>query len=313
MSVTLKDIAARCGVSATVVSAVLNHRNGRIGCSADRRQQIFEVASKLGYRPNLLARSMVLRRSPIVAVMLNLTSSQFISGPNVYFTELFPPLVFKLNEHNLEAIFAPYRDESDQLERLERLYKEGLVGGIITNLMPGNYQRIAKKISEINLPYMILGYPYGFDCHCVYTASSFEWLPEYKKKHGIKDSFYLTQFLGNLRLAKIPFPEDYYWISEPISIDHSILQNPENLIICAGYSLFYKLPVIPHNVIIIESQANSHNLPEGVPAIISKSSEQSEKVDLVAKNLADWMLNDNEPKIRKNQLFSTAKNYEFRL
>ena len=38
--VTLKDIADRCGVTPTVVSAVLNGRSGRISCSAEKRELI---------------------------------------------------------------------------------------------------------------------------------------------------------------------------------------------------------------------------------------------------------------------------------
>jgi len=56
MSVRLKDIADRCGVSATLVSAVLNRRHGRIGCSAALRSKILDVASSMDYHPNRLVR-----------------------------------------------------------------------------------------------------------------------------------------------------------------------------------------------------------------------------------------------------------------
>ena len=55
--VTLKDIATRCGVTPTIVSAVLNGRNDRITCSPAKRQQIQQVAKELDYQANFFARS----------------------------------------------------------------------------------------------------------------------------------------------------------------------------------------------------------------------------------------------------------------
>lgn len=312
MQITLKDIAAQCGVSATTVSAVLNQRQGRIGYSEARRRQILEVAAKLDYHPNLLARSMVSRRSPMVGVMLNIAGGKFNSGHNKYFDQVFPPLTFKLNERNLEVLFVPYHDEEDQIARLDRLYKERLVGGIITNLIPQQYGRIAGKLSDLDLPYIILGYPQGFDCHCVYSIDCYDWLPEYEKSLGIKRSFLLIQHRNELQLLGMPFPESYYWLAEPVQIDEAIIRDPENLIICSGTSLYHKLSVSPRNAIIMEERRLCHELPERVPAVIIDSRYRTEIVDLVARNLADWMQTGKEPKIRKNQILLIHDKREFR-
>ena len=69
---TLRDIAAKCGVSRTLVSVVLNGKEGKISCSEACRQKIRETARQMGYAPNCLARSMSSGRSPVVAVMLHL-------------------------------------------------------------------------------------------------------------------------------------------------------------------------------------------------------------------------------------------------
>lgn len=83
--VTLKDIAAYCGVSPTIVSVVLNGREGHIACADECRRAIREAAKKLGYRPNLLARSMVARQVPLVGVMLHLTERIFPKEPTSIF------------------------------------------------------------------------------------------------------------------------------------------------------------------------------------------------------------------------------------
>ncbi|MBE6374202.1 MAG: LacI family transcriptional regulator [Lentisphaerae bacterium] len=54
---TLKDIAALCGVTPTVVSAVLNHRKGTVSCSEKKRRLIEKTAAELHYHVNSMARS----------------------------------------------------------------------------------------------------------------------------------------------------------------------------------------------------------------------------------------------------------------
>lgn len=312
MSATLKDIALRCGVSATLVSTVLNHRQGRIGCSELRRRQILAVAAEMNYHPNLLARSMVSRRSPMVGVMLNIESEEFNTGYHSYFNQVFPALTFQLNERNLEVLFVPFHDEKGQMERLDRLHREGLVGGIITNLIPRHYHQIAARLSEFDLPYMILGYPYGFDCHCVFCLDRYDWLSEYQKAHDFRQSFLLIEYRGQLQLLRMPFPEDYYWLAEPMSVDEKIILDPDNLIICSGVSLYHQLNVPPCNVVIMEEPRSIHSLPANVPAFITKSSRRSDIVSLAASNLADWMQNGREPEIRKNLISPSHSNMEVR-
>lgn len=69
MSVTLKDVAARVGVSPTVVSAVLNNRR-YIRVSKERRDYIHSVAKEMGYYPNVQAVSLRKKQNPTVGVFL---------------------------------------------------------------------------------------------------------------------------------------------------------------------------------------------------------------------------------------------------
>jgi DNA-binding LacI/PurR family transcriptional regulator len=86
MSVTLKDIADRAGVSITTVSRVLNGRESAVQIREETRKRIFSIAAEMGYRPNLIARA--LRGSPsfLIGVLAqNITSlfhSQIIVGLN---------------------------------------------------------------------------------------------------------------------------------------------------------------------------------------------------------------------------------------
>ncbi len=61
MTVTLKDVASRAGVSIKTVSNVINGNNARVG--AQTREQILAVIEELRYRPNATAKGLRTRRS----------------------------------------------------------------------------------------------------------------------------------------------------------------------------------------------------------------------------------------------------------
>ncbi|MDD2440531.1 MAG: LacI family DNA-binding transcriptional regulator [Eubacteriales bacterium] len=74
--ITIKDIAERAGVSYATVSRALN---GRSDVSEVTRQRIFELAREMGYQPNAIARSLVRRKSDIIAVVVPDVSNPFFA------------------------------------------------------------------------------------------------------------------------------------------------------------------------------------------------------------------------------------------
>jgi LacI family transcriptional regulator len=75
MSITIKDVAKRVGVTPATVSMVINHKP-RI--SDETRRKVFEAIEELDYFPHAGARSLVLQRTRTVGV-----SAPLISGPAV--------------------------------------------------------------------------------------------------------------------------------------------------------------------------------------------------------------------------------------
>jgi len=66
--VTMHAVAARAGVSQSAVSLVLNGAPARIGAAT--RERILRAAAELGYRPNLIARGLVHRRSYAIGLLV---------------------------------------------------------------------------------------------------------------------------------------------------------------------------------------------------------------------------------------------------
>ena len=64
---TIKDIARLADVSAATVSNVLNGKPG--AASKQKAAEIFAVAERLQYRPNILAKSLKLQRSKTIGII----------------------------------------------------------------------------------------------------------------------------------------------------------------------------------------------------------------------------------------------------
>lgn len=73
---TTHDVARRAGVSQATVSLVLGG-NPRARVSAQTRERVVRAAGELGYRPNLVARGLVQRKSYAIGVMVPDLSNPF--------------------------------------------------------------------------------------------------------------------------------------------------------------------------------------------------------------------------------------------
>ena len=64
--VTLKEVAERCGVSATTVSNVIN---GKAKTSEETRKRIMKVIKETGYRPNYMAQGLRVKKTKTIAII----------------------------------------------------------------------------------------------------------------------------------------------------------------------------------------------------------------------------------------------------
>ena len=103
--VTIKDVAARAGVSKGAVSLAFNHKPG---LSETTRDRIFRAARELGWAPNLTARTLAGSRVDVVGLaicrparMLGLEPfyMEFVSGVESVLTEHSCSLLLRLVRH----------------------------------------------------------------------------------------------------------------------------------------------------------------------------------------------------------------------
>ena len=74
---TLKDIALEAGVSTTAVSKVLNNRGG---ISKDTENRIREIAKRLNYSPNIVAKSLKVNRTKTIGFVVSDSSHSFFGS-----------------------------------------------------------------------------------------------------------------------------------------------------------------------------------------------------------------------------------------
>jgi LacI family transcriptional regulator len=120
--ISIKDIARQVGTSPSTVSRVVN---GKQHVNSEKRKQILSLINETGYVPNKAARSMVLRRSFTVGLVIADTFN------------MFQQQLFSIIERYLEALgyhtlflFVKF-DEADEEACLNRLKKEKLDGIIL--------------------------------------------------------------------------------------------------------------------------------------------------------------------------------------
>lgn len=299
--VTLQDIANVCGVSRALVSVVLNGKEGRISCTEACRQKIHETAEQLGYAPNRLAQSMSSGRPPVVAVMLHLDVTELFSGSYYYFNELFPKLTLELNARGLEVMFIPCRSAGEFITRFERLQSDGLAGAVISNIFPDAYTEFAGKLANSGMPYMILGYPYGVDCHCIYYKRSFQWLDAYLASHReYQHCWILTRIQDKHVLCRYPFKHDYIWLAEKSEPLPEILQEDTALIVCAGLSLYKAHHEMLRHPLIWERMQKAELLPPGVANHLEVPAGVRSKIAAIAaEQVADWLLLGKESEMKQ--------------
>ena len=74
VTVDIKFIASRAGVSPATVSRVLN---GTKSVSPQLKQQVLSAVDKYDYHPNMMARGLIIRRSNLIGVVTPNVSSYF--------------------------------------------------------------------------------------------------------------------------------------------------------------------------------------------------------------------------------------------
>ena len=120
MTVTLKDVAERAGVSRSAVSRTFTEG---ASVSAKTRAKVQKAADDLGYRPNALASSLTTGRTKLIGLISN-------NFHNPVFLEVFDLFTRCLQDRGLRPLLVNLTDETDPANSL-RLLQQYSVDGVI--------------------------------------------------------------------------------------------------------------------------------------------------------------------------------------
>ena len=120
MSVTLKDVAERAGVSRSAVSRTFT---SGASVSPKTRRKVEKAADELGYSPNALASSLTTGRTKLIGLISN-------NFHNPLFLEVFDLFTRSLQEKGFRPLLVNLTDETDPANSL-RMLRQYSVDGVI--------------------------------------------------------------------------------------------------------------------------------------------------------------------------------------
>jgi len=120
---TIRDVAAKAGVSAATVSRIINNKGQ---ATPETIARVHAVIKELGYKPNVVARSLTSRKSNTIALLVPTIS-------NPFFPELARGVEDVANSYGLNIFLCNTDDERDKVNNYLVSLRERYVDGVIIN------------------------------------------------------------------------------------------------------------------------------------------------------------------------------------
>lgn len=146
MALTASDLAKACGVSRSTVNRALLGE-GRI--NKDTKEMILKKAKELGYKPNLLARSLAMGKSMTIGVIVADINNQYFAG-------IIDAIGKRVKQENyFLTITFHEKDKQTEKELIEKLVSFQTSGLILSPINKG--KEFEDYLSSLPIPTVIIG------------------------------------------------------------------------------------------------------------------------------------------------------------
>ncbi|EKX64070.1 LacI family DNA-binding transcriptional regulator [Streptomyces ipomoeae] len=152
--VTIKDVAARAGVSKGAVSMAFNNKPG---VSEATRDRIFQAAQELGWAPNARARGLS-SGTRVDTIGLAICRPARLLGLEPFYMEFISGVESVLAERSCSLLLHLVRDPDEEITLQENWWRARQVGGSILVDFRQNDPRVP-ALRAVGLPVVAVGHP----------------------------------------------------------------------------------------------------------------------------------------------------------
>jgi LacI family transcriptional regulator len=150
MQITLKDIAQKSGYSVTTVSRALT---GYSDVNEQTRQHIMDIASALGYQPNLLARQFRSQSTQTLGLIIPTHDYTFSTG---FYSQLMLGIGDAASLEHYDLLISAQEPGDAEMAAYRRMVAGNRVDGMIIARTRQNDARI-RYLQEHNHPFVVSG------------------------------------------------------------------------------------------------------------------------------------------------------------
>lgn len=145
--ITIKDVAARAGVTPAIVSRVVNH-DETLNVKEETRQAVMNAVAALHYVPNLVARSMITKRNNVIGVII-------ADIMNPFFTQIIKEIQITADKYGYSVLLFDTGDDPEkELRAIEMVAQQRVDGVILGTIFVGDNAIV--KLEELGLDYVML-------------------------------------------------------------------------------------------------------------------------------------------------------------
>lgn len=191
-AVTLKDIAKKLNISVMTVSKAMNNHPD---ISAKRKKEILELAARMNYIPNAIAKSLRNRKSKLVAVIIG-------DNSNPYYAKVIKGAEYTLSKNGYQLIIINSDEKPEkELKLIDQLRGIHIAGVLITPA--AGKSESSKKLMKYGIPHVFLSryldrekdnYVVADDFNAGYLAASC-------LSTNVKDKVFAIWFIKNVTTA----------------------------------------------------------------------------------------------------------------
>ncbi|MEH7234619.1 LacI family DNA-binding transcriptional regulator [Bacillus sp. JJ1562] len=198
MAITIKDVAKEANVSPSTVSRVIAD-NPRI--SEETKIRVREAMEKLGYHPNFTARSLAVKSTATIGIVMPFSASHVLQDP--FFPEVIRGISVQARENKYGMYLLAGGTEDEIFEEVVGMVQGRRVDGLIL-LYSRTDDRLIQYLQKNDFPFTVIGRP-------IHGAE--------RVIHVDNDNIYITKVvtdyligLGHTKIAFIGFDGDFVFM-----------------------------------------------------------------------------------------------------